>query len=161
MKTLKFLNLKFILSALVILFGVFVISSCKKDKDEPDNRPYTLSGNASGTQVVPSVTGSGAGTFTGTYDPATGTMNYTTNWTDLTGAPTSGGFYTGASGAAGTAVGDPWVMGTDWTGTGTYSGTMHLTPAQASQLTSGGWYYSMGTAANTGGEIRGQITATR
>ena len=119
MKTLKFSNLKFILSALVILFGVFVISSCKKDKDKPDNRPYTLSGNASGTQVVPSVTGSGAGTFTGTYDPATGTMNYTTNWTDLTGAPTSGGFYTGASGAAGTAVGDPWVMGTDWTGTDT------------------------------------------
>ena len=63
MKTLKFLNLKFILSALVILFGVFVISSCKKDKDEPDNRPYTLSGNASGTQVLPSVTRSGAGTL--------------------------------------------------------------------------------------------------
>ena len=161
MKTQKFLNLKFLFSGLVILFSVFVLSSCEKDKDQPDNRPYTLSGNASGTQMVPSVSGTGDGTFTGTYDPATGTMTYTTTWNNLTGAPTSGGFYTGASGAAGTAVGTPWVMGSGWTGTGTYSGTMDLTNDQANQLTSGGWYYSMGTAANTGGEIRGQISATR
>jgi CHRD domain-containing protein len=146
--------------AIFILISIVAVS-CKKDKTTTNNTPYTLSGNASGSQVVPSVTGNGTGTFTGSYNPANNTMTYTTNWSNLTGAPTSGGFYNGASGSAGTAVGTPWTMGTDWTGTGTYSGTMQLTPAQATQLTGGNWYYSMGTATNANGEIRGQISATR
>ncbi|HSV10160.1 MAG TPA: CHRD domain-containing protein [Hanamia sp.] len=160
MKTTTSFISKSLIAVTFILFTVFVFS-CKKNKTTTDNTPYTLSGNASGSQVVPSVTGNGTGTFSGTYNPANQTMTYTTNWSNLTGAPTSGGFYTGASGAAGTAVGTPWTMGTDWTGTGTYSGTMQLTPEQANQLIAGNWYYSMGTAANSGGEIRGQISATR
>ncbi|SJZ87236.1 CHRD domain-containing protein [Sediminibacterium ginsengisoli] len=87
-------------------------------------------------------------------------MNYTTSWNGLSGAPTSGGFYNGASGSAGTAVSPAWTMGTGWTGTGTTTGSMTLTSDQATQLRNGNWYYSMGTAANTGGEIRGQMTAT-
>jgi hypothetical protein len=142
------------------IFCLFAISSCKKDSS-PDNRPYTLKGDASGSQMVPAVTGDGTGTFDGTYDPATKMLTYTANWSNLTGAPISGGFYNGASGSAGTAVGTPWTMDSTWTGTGTYSGTMTLTPEQASQLIGGNWYYSMGTSANPSGEMRGQISATR
>jgi hypothetical protein len=160
MKTQTSFITKLLIAGTFILFTIFAFS-CKKDKTTTNNQPYTLSGNASGSQMVPPVAGNGTGTFTGTYNPATGTMTYTTNWNNLTGAPTSGGFYTGASGKAGTAVGTPWTMGSNWTGTGTYSGTMQLTADQANQLTSGNWYYSMGTAANSGGEIRGQISATR
>lgn len=160
MKTKSGLITKFLIGGTFILFTVLAFS-CKKNKTTTNNTPYTLSGAASGSQMVPSVTGNGTGTFNGTYNPANNTMTYTVNWNNLTGAPTSGGFYNGASGVAGTAVGTPWTMGSDWTGTGTYSGTMQLTPDQASQLTSGNWYYSMGTAANATGEIRGQISATR
>jgi hypothetical protein len=150
--------------SLVILFGAlaFGVSSCDKDDDDNDNnRSYTVSGNANGTQMVPSVTGNGTGTITGTYDPNTRMMTYTSAWTGLSGAPTSAGFYNGASGVSGTAVGTPWALGTGLTGTGNFSGSMTLTSEQADQLTAGNWYYSYSTAGNTGGEVRGQITATR
>lgn len=146
----------------MLLFAVAVsitIAGCSKDDD---NRvSYTISGNANGAQMVPSVSGNGTATMTGTYDPNTRIMTYTTNWVGMSGAPTSGGFFTGASGAVGTAITPGWTIGTDWTGTGTASGSVVLTADQASQLTSGNMYYSIGTATNAGGEVRGQLTATR
>jgi hypothetical protein len=88
-------------------------------------------------------------------------MTYTSNWSGLTGAPTTGGFYTGASGITGVAVGTPWTFESNATGTGNTSGTMMLTSDQATQLLNGNWYYSYGTTTNPNGEIRGQITAAR
>lgn len=161
MKTRTSILTKIMYVSILMLFGVFALNSCKKKSTTTDNRPYTLSGDAAGGQMVPPVTGNGTGNINGTYDPATHTMTYTTNWSGLSGGATSGGFYTGASGANGTAIGDPWTLPVDSTGTGTYSGTMTLTDQQASQLTSGNWYYSFGTAANPSGEIRGQISANR
>jgi hypothetical protein len=149
--------------ALLLSFCLMV--AC--DDDEPvnnnnnNNRTYTLSGDASGTQMVPAVEGTGTGTFTGTYDPQTRVMTYTTNWNGLTGAPTAGGFYGGASGVNGAAIGSAWIIPTESTETGTLSGTMTLSADQATQLTGGNMYYTMGTATNAGGEIRGQITATQ
>lgn len=161
MKRVFSVSKKFLLIASVAVMSVAVFSSCNKDDDNPDNnRTYSISGNASGNQMVPAVTGTGTGSISGTYDPNTMVLNYTTNWNGLTGAPTSGAFYSGASGVNGTMVGSNWAMGTGLTPTGSYSGQMTLTADQASQLTSGNWYYTMGTATNTTGEVRGQITAT-
>lgn len=144
------------------LFGALVFSSCDKSNDSTtNNTPYTISGDASGSQVVPAVSGTGTATITGTYDPTTRMMKYTTNWSNLTGVPTSGGFYTGAAGTAGTALGAPWEFDSTMTGTGNMSDSITLTTDQATQLTKGNIYYLLGTAANTGGEVRGQITATR
>jgi hypothetical protein len=145
--------------SLLVMFAAMV--SCDDDDDTSNNQPYSISGNASGSQVVPAVTGSGTGTITGTYDPKTKQLTYTSNWSGLTGAPTSGGFYTGASGASGVAVGSPWTFDATATGTGSNSGTMTLTGDQAEQLIKGNWYYTYGTAANPNGEIRGQVTASR
>src|SRR5690349_756831 len=140
------------------------ITSCRDDDDNnPINKKsYTISGNASNSQTVPALsdtTLSGSGTISGSYNPNTHVLTYTSNWTGLSGAPTSAGFYNGASGSTGTAVGAPWTIAVGSTGTGSTTGTMTLTEAQAAQLTSGNWYYSYATAANAGGEIRGQITA--
>jgi len=118
-----------------------------------------ISGNATSKDMVPTVTGNGNATLTGTYDPSTGILKYTTNWKDLSGAPTMGGFYTGTPGTAGTVVGDPWALGADLKNTGSYSGQVKLTPEQAKDLMSGNWYYSLGTPTNATGEIRGQISA--
>lgn len=145
-----------------MLLGLFFVTSCDKDdNDEPDNRPYTISGNASGSQVVPAVSGTGTATITGTYNPEDRSLTYTSNWSGLTGMPTSGGFYNGASGSSGTLIGTAWSLPTDASGTGSYNGTITLTPEEANQLTAGNWYYSYGTTANPSGEVRGQITATR
>lgn len=153
------------LSAFVIAALSAVAFSCNDD-DDKDNNPtpeanYTISGNANGTQVVPSVDGTGTGTISGTYNPNTRMLNYTNTWNGLSGAPTGGGFYYGASGANGTAVGTPWMYDGTTTNTGTYTGSMTLTQAQADQLLDGDWYYGYNTATNTNGEVRGQITATQ
>jgi hypothetical protein len=149
--------------ALLAFFSLAVMS-CNDDdngNDQANMQPYTISGDASGSQMVPAVSGTGTGTISGTYDPKTRQLNYTSNWNGLTGAPTSAGFYSGASGSAGTAVGTPWTIASGSTETGSLNGTMTLTEDQAKQFTNGGWYYSYGTSTNPTGEVRGQITATQ
>jgi len=152
------------LLAFLMIASSIAVMSCKNDDNNnvaTNMQPYTISGSANGSQMVPPVAGTGTGTISGTYDPQTRQLNYTSNWNGLTGAPTSGGFYAGASGASGTAVGTPWTFDSNATGTGTNSGTMTLTQDQANAFTKGGWYYSYGTTANPNGEVRGQITATQ
>jgi hypothetical protein len=148
-------------ASVAFIFVALLSAGCKKDSATPTNASYNISGNANGSQVVPAVSGSGTGTITGTYNPNTRLLTYTSNWNGLTGAPTSGGFYTGASGSSGTAMGTPWTIASGSTGTGTTTGTMTLTEAQASSLMNGNVYYSYGTTANPGGEVRGQVTASR
>jgi hypothetical protein len=145
------------------LMSVFALTSCDKNdnKDNTNNTPYTVSGNASGSQMVPTVSGNGTAAINGTYNPANMTLTYTTSWSNLSGAPTSAGFYSGATGTNGTAMGSNWSLGTGLTGTGTFTSSMVLTQDQANQLTSGGWYYTLGTANHSGGEVRGQIAASR
>ena len=136
------------------------MTGCDKDNDD-DQRLYTISGNASGSQMVPAVIGNGSGTITGTYDPNNRMLTYTTTWSNLSSAPSSARFYNGNSGSSGTPAGDSWVMGSGMNGTGNYTGTMMLTEDQETQLTRGKWYYSYGTTGNPNGEVRGQIMATQ
>jgi hypothetical protein len=161
MRTTNFLTKTKGLGIALVLFAAVAFTGCDDDDDNINNNPYTLSGNATSGQMVPAGTATGTGNISGTYNPATRQMNFTSTWTGLTGAPTAGGFYYGASGTSGTAVGTPWTFGAGSTGTGSTTGTMTLTQAQETQLLNGDWYYSYGTAANSAGEIRGQMTATR
>jgi hypothetical protein len=146
------------LSFLVLLIA---LPGCDDYEEEKDNRPYTISGDGDGAQMVPSVTGTGTGTINGTYNPSTRELTYTSNWSGLTGAPASGGFFRGGRGVSGTAEGTPWTFQSGSTETGSVNGTMTLTDQQATELLGNNWYYSFGTAMNPGGEVRGQISATR
>jgi hypothetical protein len=149
----------FIIGAVATLASV-VFMSCSKDEEPAvDNRPYTISGNATGSQVVPAVPDSGTATITGTYNPQTGVLNYTSNWTNLSGGPVSAGFYGGASGASGIAVGTGWTLSGG--STGTVTGNITLSESQAAQLMAGNLYYTFSTTNRPSGEVRGQITATR
>jgi hypothetical protein len=147
------------LSTLLAGTVVMFMGKCK-DNSNPQPSSYTVSGSANGSQMVPAVSGSGSGSFNGTYNPNTRVLTYTTGWNGLTGAPTSAGFYTGASGVSGTAMGSPWTLSSGITGTGSMNGSMTLTAEQARSLTDGNVYYSYGTTANPNGEVRGQMTAT-
>ena len=163
MKTTNYFRWRTVYACIaVMLFSCSIIVSCDNDDegDPAENQPYTISGNASGSQMVPPVAGTGSATITGTYNPVTRELNYTSNYNDLTGAPTAGGFYNGPSGSSGLAVGSGWTFSGS-TGTGSTTGKMTLTNEQADQLTKGNWYYSYGTVANPSGEVRGQITAAR
>jgi hypothetical protein len=159
MKTRKSFAKRVLLASAFVFATAFLVTSCDKDNDDDDVVMYNISGDASGSQVVPAVNGNGSATMNGTYNASTREFMYTTNWSNLSGAPAMSGFYTGASGVNGTAVGTPWQLGSNLTGTGTYTGTMTLTPAQATELTNGNWYYSYGTSQYPAGEVRGQMTA--
>lgn len=137
-----------------------VMISCNKD-DAPDDSPYTLSGDASGSQVVPGVPGSAGGKISGSYNPKSRVLTYSSTWTGLTGPPTSGGFYNGSAGTNGTATGDPFTIAGGSYTSGSANGTMTLSEEQATQLIAGHWYYTYKTIAYPEGEIRGQVSATR
>lgn len=163
MKTRKNFVNNLLFASSAILFSAFVMTACEKnddDKNDNKNAMFSISGNANGSQVVPSVSGSGSATITGTYNSGNGQLITTTNWTNLSGGPITGGFYNGATGANGSLIGDLWSLGTGLTATGTFSDTTTLSSEQATELKNGNLYYSLATAANPNGEVRGQLTAT-
>lgn len=163
METTNTFRIKTMQSCIALVLLSCSLMGCYEDEDNQVDRPYTISGDANGSQMVPPVigTGTGTGTISGSYDPVTRQLTYTSEWTGLTGPPNSGGLYTGAAGSSGTIVGSSWSFDPNITGSGSRTGLMTLTAEEETQLTSGNWYYSYGTIANPNGEVRGQISATR
>lgn len=142
-----------------LLTGSLILTSCDKEDDDTDNRMYTVSGNASGSQVSPPTSSTATGTLTGTYNSNTNVLQYTINWTTLTATATGvelrGPASTGANGVlvSSLTITTPGM-------TGSASGNVTLTESQESELLAGHYYYTILTATNIAGEIRGQVTAT-
>lgn len=137
---------------------MFLLVACTKDDDATPKVTYNLAATASGAQEVPAVNTNATGTLTGTYNINTKALSYTITWNGLSGAPTGMHFHGPAmAGAnAGVALG---ITGFPATASGTYTGSATLTAAQQDDLLAGKWYWNVHTAANPGGEIRGQVNA--
>ena len=95
----------------------------------------------------------GTGTAVVTFDPATKTLTWDINFNGLTGPATMAHFHGPA--APGANAGVALMIGTNPTSPA--KGTATLTDAQAADLQAGRWYINIHTAANRGGEIRGQV----
>ncbi len=95
----------------------------------------------------------GTGTLVGTYDPATKTLVYDVMYADLTGPATAAHFHAPATVGKSAAVEIP-ITGPL---TSPIKGKVTLTDAQVANLTDGMTYFNIHTAANKGGEIRGQV----
>jgi len=104
-----------------------------------------------GSQENPPTTSTGAGLGIFTLDAAKANLAYELFVTDLTDV-TAAHIHTGATGVNGPVI-IPIASGPFTTQTGTSA----ITPDQVAALTSGGLYANVHTAANPGGEIRGQI----
>ena len=99
------------------------------------------------------ITSTGKGTGTFTYDPATHTLTYNVSYEGLTGPAVAAHIHGPADpGANGPPV-VPFANAAS-----PITGTATLTDAQAAELAAGKYYVNVHTAANKGGEIRGQIT---
>lgn len=108
--------------------------------------------NMTGDQENPPVAGGGRGTGTFVLHQARNELTYKITVTGLSGGITAAHIHSGAIGVNGgvmTAL--TFVNGT---ATGTWTG---LTAAQVRDLLAGSLYANCHTAANPGGEIRGQI----
>lgn len=107
-----------------------------------------------GKSEVPPTTSSGKGTADIDYDAATKKLTWKVTYSGLTGPATAGHFHGPAEAGknAGVAVPISSIASSPAEGSAT------LTDAQAADLMAGKYYVNIHTAANPGGEIRGQVT---
>jgi hypothetical protein len=136
-----------IASTLMTAFAACLISGAAFAAD------MSFSATLNGASEVPPKAVSGTGQLLATLDPATKMLTYTLTYDGLTGPATMAHFHGPASpGAnAGVAVPIPAPL------TNPVHGSVTLTDAQMKDLEAGKWYTNIHTAANPGGEIRGQV----
>jgi hypothetical protein len=103
---------------------------------------------------VPPNTSAGSGAADIDYDPASKKLSWKLTYSGLSGAATAAHFHGPAEAGknAGVAVPIPNPASSPVEGSAT------LTDAQAADLVAGKYYVNVHTAANPGGEIRGQVT---
>jgi hypothetical protein len=108
-----------------------------------------------GSSEVPATTSAGTGTVDVSYDTVTKKLTYTVTYSGLSGPATAAHFHNPAAATENapatvplpaTALASP------------IKGEATLTDAQAADLAAGKMYFNIHTAANPGGEIRGQVT---
>jgi hypothetical protein len=107
-----------------------------------------------GKSENPPTTSTGTGTAAIDYDAATKKLSWKLTYTGLSGPATAAHFHGPAEAGknAGVELAIPGATSSPAEGSAT------LTDAQAADLASGKLYINVHTAANPGGEIRGQVT---
>jgi hypothetical protein len=102
---------------------------------------------------VPTITGSGYGTVDAAFNKTTNLLSWKVNYAALTGPARAGHFHGPAASGVNAGVALAWTNPIS----SPMEGSATLTPAQAADLLAGRWYANIHTAANPGGEIRGQM----
>jgi CHRD domain len=107
-----------------------------------------------GKSEVPANTSAGTGSADVDYDAATKKLTWKLTYSGLSGPATAAHFHGPAEAGknAGVAVAIPNATASPAEGSAT------LTDAQAADLMAGKYYINVHTAANPGGEIRGQVS---
>jgi hypothetical protein len=116
----------------------------------------TVSASLDGAHEVPPNTTGGKGTVSAMLDTNTKAFSYTVNYSGLTGPATAAHFH----GPAAPGSNAPPII-TIASLPSPIRGTTTLTDPQITSLEAGQWYFNVHTASHPGGEIRGQLRATR
>ena len=113
-----------------------------------------LKATLDGKSEVPATTTGGSGTAELDYDAASKKLSWKVTYSGLSGPATAAHFHGPAEAGknANVAVAIPNAASSPAEGSAT------LTDAQAADLLAGKYYINIHTAANPGGEIRGQVT---
>jgi hypothetical protein len=107
-----------------------------------------------GASEVPATTTSGKGAADVTYDTSTKMLTWKVTYSGLSGPATAGHFHGPAEPGKNAGVAVPLSN----IASSPVEGSATLTDAQAADLMAGKMYVNVHTAANPGGEIRGQVT---
>lgn len=113
-----------------------------------------LGASLSGAAEVPPNTSAGMGQLQAEFDKATKTLRYTLRYSGLSGPVKAAHFHGPAEAGKNAGV----VLGINNAGESPVQGSAVLTADQAADLLAGKWYVNVHTAANPGGEVRGQVT---
>jgi CHRD domain-containing protein len=134
-----------------VLTAVFLIAeNAQADK-------IAFKADLSGASQVPPVTGAGKGTATAVLDTTAKKLTWTVNYSGLSGPVTGAHIHGPAAAGASAGIVVPFTgeLASPITGSAT------LTDAQIADLEGGKYYVNLHTAANKGGEIRGQLARTQ
>ena len=134
------------LSALVL-----AVAGCASTPPPPMMFKATLSG----ANEVPPVATAGKGVFSAKYLPENGLLLWDMNYDGLSGPAAAAHIHGPAAEGQNAGV----VAGFNNPISSPMSGQVTLTPAQFADLKDGKLYVNVHTAANKGGEIRGQLKA--
>ena len=113
-----------------------------------------LKADLKASSEVPPKDSAGMGTMTGTLNTETNEFTYHIEFSGLTGPAVAAHFHGPAAEGANAKPQLP-IKGSPVTSP--IEGKATLTAEQAKDLLDGKWYFNLHTAANPGGEIRGQI----
>lgn len=113
-----------------------------------------LNADLSARNEVPPNTSSGSGRADMRLDTTSGNLSWTINYSGLTGPLTAAHFHGPAAAGANAGVIVPIASGG---ASSPLSGMATLSPTQVADVLAGRWYVNLHTAANPGGEIRGQV----
>ncbi|PPQ17809.1 CHRD domain-containing protein [Bradyrhizobium sp. AC87j1] len=131
----------------VMLGGLLIVTTAPSRAEV-----VKLQADLKGSNEVPPNGSSGSGKAEAALDTQTKVLTYTITFANLTG-PAMGAHFHGPSDAgknAGIALPFKTVQSP-------IQGSATLTDAQAADLLAGKWYANIHTAANPGGELRGQM----
>ena len=110
--------------------------------------------NLSAASEVPPVTAAGSGTAQVNVDTASKQATWRVDYTGLSGPAAAAHIHCGAAAGANAGVAVP--LGTNFASP--IQGAAALTDAQLADLQAGKCYINIHSAANKGGELRGQLT---
>ena len=131
---------------------VVAISGCGMMNKQSNIVAFTTQLRAS--NEVPVNASSGTGSVDAVLNKDTNLFRWKANYSGLSGPATAGHFHGPAAVGANAGVVLPWPA----TMSASMEGSATLTPAQVADLMAGRWYANVHTAANPGGEVRGQMT---
>jgi hypothetical protein len=115
-----------------------------------------FSGPLAATNEVPANASTGTGTLQASLDKDSGKLTWTVSYAGLTGPAKAAHFHGPAPAGQNAGV----TLGFSGALDSPIQGSAMLTPAQVADLLAGKWYVNIHTAANPGGEIRGQASVT-
>jgi hypothetical protein len=133
--------------ASILVAGAFAISGCGMMNKAQGVMTVPLSGQ---NEVPPNASG---GSGTGKVELDGNVIKWNVSYSGMSGPVTAGHFHGPAQPGANAGVVVPFAgpLASPIIGSAT------LTPAQVDQVKQGLWYINLHTAANPGGELRGQV----
>jgi hypothetical protein len=143
MKTRTFLSLVGIAAALSLSACGSMVAS----------NTTALSAKLSGANEIPKNASTGSGMLDASLDKQTNVLTWTVTYAGLTGPVKAGHYHGPASAGANAGV----ALGFSGSVESPIKGSATLTAAQVADVMAGKWYVNLHTAANPGGEVRGQV----
>lgn len=161
-------KISFAYSVLATMLTVLITVGCGKADLGPDyvDKGFVyFKGDGSFAQMtpVPATVSTGTSVFSGVYDNSLQIFNFSLKWTGMSTGVTKAEFFFPSSQVqnglqARTIFTTTTAKAVTDSATGAIWTVNSLTPQEVSDLKAGKVFYTITTTANTGGEIRGQVT---